>query len=78
MQKKNLFRGDYFCLVPFLKKNNQTSFFKKIKPIGFGPFGYFRTKIDSKWFFRFGLIFLIWLGFFSFRLIKLKPNRSVI
>jgi hypothetical protein len=77
--------SDYFRFGSvFIKKNNQTGFFKKIwnrfKPTNFS---YFRTKTGSNQFCSFfsGLtwIFTVWVrfGFFSFRFIKPKPNRSV-
>ena len=73
-------RGDYFWFsFVFMKKNNQTEyifFFKnrnRFKPTGFGlvRFGFIwqklvQTGLPRFWlfFFRFGSVFLVWLGFF--------------
>jgi hypothetical protein len=79
-----------FGSVRFLsKKSNQTEIKKKnkrnwFKPTGFGSVRFFRTKTGSNWF---GSVFSVWLGFFpvffrfdfgffDFRLIKPKPNRT--
>jgi hypothetical protein len=75
-----------FCLVWFYKlKNNQINFLKK-KPTDFGSVQFFKTKTDSN---RFGSVFSgltrffssffgsVQFSFFSFRLIKPKPNRSI-
>jgi hypothetical protein len=60
-------RGDYFWFgLIFLKKGNQTDFFKKkTKPVQTDRFWvrFFRTKTGSN---RFGLVFSVWLGFFLF------------
>jgi hypothetical protein len=73
----------------FIKKSNKTSFLKKkTKPTGFGSDISEQIWLDffSIWlsFFRFGSVsglaqfFPIWVrfGFFSFRLIKPKANRT--
>jgi hypothetical protein len=83
-----LSRGDYFLfgLVFLKKKFSLVIFFKKnqnrVKPTGFGSvlFGFFRTKTGLAWFFPVWFGFLpvwVWFGFFSFRLIKPKPNQLV-
>ena len=78
-------RGDYFRFgLVFIKKNNQTDFFFKnrnqFKPTGFrfGFLGQNRFKPVLLGFFRFVSVFfgLGWFGFFGFRLIKPKPNRT--
>jgi hypothetical protein len=76
----------------FIEKNNQNNFFFKTETNSNRPisvrFCYFRTKLGSNQFgsvFRFDLVFSglarfffvwVWFGFFSFRLIKSKPNRT--
>ena len=55
-----------FCSV-FIKKNNQTEFFKKknrnrFKPTGFGSVRFFRTKTGSN---RFGSVFSCLAWFFG-------------
>jgi hypothetical protein len=84
-------RGDHFQFsLVFIKKNNQTDFFKKTKPkpvqtdrFRFGSVWFFRTKTGLN---RFGLVFLVWLGFFRFGFgsvrffaykTKTEPNRPV-
>jgi hypothetical protein len=78
-------RADYFRFgLVFIKKNLIKPNFKKknrnrFKPTGFSSVWFFRTKTGSNrfgsGFFRF---FSVWVrfGFFSFRLIKPKPNRT--
>jgi len=81
-------RDDYFLFGSvFIKKNNQTEFFKKkpkpnrnrFKPTGFGSVRFFGQKPAQTGlarFFRFGSVFFVRFGFFGFRLIKPKPNRT--
>jgi len=74
--------GDYFQFnLVFIKKIIKLNLKKKpnrnqFKPTSFGSV--FRTKIGSN---RFGLVFsglgLVQFDFFSFKLIKPKPNQSV-
>jgi hypothetical protein len=78
----------------FIKKNNQTEFFLKKKKTETGSnrpvsvlFGFLEKKpvqTGLAWFFRFGSVFSVWLGFFSgffrfgFSSSRLKkPNRLV-
>jgi len=83
-------RGDYFQFGSvFIKNNNQTEIKKKTETgsnrpvlVRFGFLGQKSVLVGfSVWlvFFRFGSVFLVWIlfGFFSFRLIKPKPNRPV-
>jgi len=62
----------------FLENNR-----KWFKPTGFGLviLGKKPVQTDMLGFFRFGFclaqFFLVWFGFFGFRLIKPKPNRSI-
>jgi hypothetical protein len=72
-------RGVHFWFGSvFIKKSNQTDFFKKKietepKPVQtdrfrFGSVQFFRTKTGSNWF---GSVFSVWLGFFGFFLVFL-------
>ena len=57
--------GDYFLFgLVFIKKSNQTEifFFKKTKPIQIDRFQFGSVFLDKN---RFGLVFSVWLGFFS-------------
>jgi hypothetical protein len=64
-------RGDHFRFGSvFIKKNNQIEILKKkkLKPVQtdqfrFNSVPFFRTKTSSN---QFGLVFLVWLGFFRF------------
>jgi hypothetical protein len=78
-----LSRGNYFLFgLVFIKKITKLNFFLKKTKIGSNRlvsvlFGFFRTKTGLAWFFPVWLGFLpvwVWFGFFSFRLIKPKPN----
>jgi hypothetical protein len=63
--------GDYFLFgLVFIKKSNQTEIFKKkkqnrFKSTGFSSVRFFWTKTGLAWFFQFGSVFSVWLGFFS-------------
>ena len=81
---------DYFLFgLVFIKKNNQIKifFFKKTKtgsnrPVSVRFFGQKPVQTGLAWFFQFCSVFFrffsVWIrfGFFSFRLIKPKPNRT--
>jgi hypothetical protein len=80
-------RGDHFrfdSVLFFIKKSNKTGFFKKINRNRFKPTGFGSVILEQKQvFFRFGLVFSVWLGFglvrfgfLGFKLIKPKPNRT--
>jgi hypothetical protein len=72
-----------FCSVRFgfyKKEVIKPIFFFKTetepKPVQTNQFWFFRTKTGSN---RFGSVFFpvwVWFGFFGFRLIKPKPNRT--
>jgi len=80
-----MYKYDYFQFSSvFIKKNNQIDFFLKnrnwFKLIGFGSVRFFRiitVQTDLAWFF---MVFFdlgsVRFGFFSFRLIKPKSNRT--
>jgi hypothetical protein len=85
-----IYRGDHFRFGSvFIKKNNQTEIFflkkkpkpnrNRVKPTGFNlvsvRFGFFRQKTGLA---RFFSIFSVSVrfGFFSFLLIKPKPNQT--
>jgi hypothetical protein len=76
--------SDYFRFgLVFIKKITKPVFFKKLELVQTDQFQFFRTKTGSNrfcsFFSRLTRIFTVWVrfGFFSFRLIKPKPNRSV-
>jgi len=67
-----------FGSIRFLsKKVTKPKFVLKKNPTGFGSvrFGFLGQKLVQTGFGSF--FFPVWLSFFSFRLIKPKPNRSV-
>jgi hypothetical protein len=77
-----IFDSIQFCFLS--KKSNKTGFFLKINRNRFKPTGFGSVILEQKQvFFRFGLVFSVWLGFglvrfgfLGFKLIKPKPNRT--